>query len=237
LKNNNKTPMVRSMYWSNIDLDVINGQRRVFEYLGIPLNQQNADGIQHGDWMDSVVDEASNDDVIVFCDVDAFPVNYQAYQNAINYAQQGGIFGLAQFSNHKPTEHIYAGPMFMAFSKKNWFELGKPSLKRTKNYDSGEALTAAALSQQKPIHLVRPSSCLEPKWALKDQGVFGIGTFYGECDFFHLFESRKPQHGVVFSQVVNDIVAGRSLQFSLYLSTIKNHGNSQKSFLKRLLGK
>lgn len=230
-------PVVHSMHWNNIDDAVIDGQRRVFEALGVPLQQHNADRVQHGDWMDKVVQQESDDALIVFCDIDGFPVTYPAYEKAVEYAQQDAVFGLAQFSNHKPTEHLYAGPMFIAFRKKLWLELGSPSLKRTKACDAGEALSLAARSKGKTIHLVKPTSCLEPKWALKDQGLFGIGTFYGECEFFHLFESRQPEHEILFTQVVEDIVASRPLQFGLYLQTMRAHEKKPKSFWQRVLGK
>jgi hypothetical protein len=225
------------MYWNNIDQAVIDGQRQVFNALGIPLRQHNADRVQHGDWMDRVVASSEDEAVIVFCDIDAFPITFAAYQKAIEHAKQGGLFGLAQFSNHKPTQQLYAGPMFIAFSKKLWYELKQPSLKRTKSCDAGEALSRAAFAHHKPVHLIKPTSCLEPKWALKDQGVFGIGTFYGECEFFHLFESRQPEHEIVFTEVVNDILNGRPLQFDLYLRTMRGHQKPRPSFWKKVFGK
>lgn len=230
-------PVVHSMHWDNIDKSVINGQRKVFDALGIPLEQHNADRVQHGKWMDAVVNKASDDSIIVFCDIDAFPTNYLAYQQSVIFAEKGGLFGLAQFSNHKPTQHLYAGPMFMAFSKELWYELDQPSFERTKVCDAGEGLTLAAIKQNKQIQLVKPNCCLEPKWALKDQGVFGIGTFYGECDFFHLFESRQPEHEILFGMVVDDVIMHQPLRFNEYLNVMKGRKKSSKSFWRKVFKK
>lgn len=231
-------PVVHTMHWDNIDSGVIDGQRRVFEALSVPLVQHNANRVPHGDWMDDLVRQQPEGALVVFCDIDAFPLSTAAYLRAVMFAQQGGLFGLAQFSNHKATTDLYAGPMFMAFSKALWQELGHPTLKRTKICDAGEALTLAAMEQNKPLELVMPTACLAPKWALKNQGVFGVGTFYGDCEFFHLFESRKPEHETLFSSVAEDVVAGRPLQFDRYLQ-IMQHGRVKsvsKPWWKRLVG-
>lgn len=229
--------VVHSMYWDNIDKKIIDGQKRVFEFLGVPLIQHAVDRVPHGEWMDRVVCESSDNDVIIFCDIDAFPLNLSAYERSEARARSGGIFGLAQYSNHKPTQFIYAGPMFMAFCKKTWRSLGEPSLKRTKSHDSAEALTIAARSANVLLELVNPTCCLAPKWALKDQGVFGIATFYGERDFFHLFEARQPNYHELFLCVVDDVVSGRPLRFDQYLDVISRRDVSTPSIWKRIFGK
>lgn len=210
-------PPVYSMHWNNISKPILEGQKLVFQALQITLIQENADGVSHGQWMDDVLQRHSSDDVLIFCDIDAFPLNSKAYLRAVDVARRGALFGLAQFSNHKKTTDLYAGPMFMAFTKQTWERLGSPSLTRTKSFDAAEALTVLAREQSIEVDLIRPTSCLIPKWALAEHGVFGIGTFYGECDFFHLFESRLPAHEHLFKLVVADVVAGKKLNFSVYL--------------------
>ena len=213
-------PSVYSMHWNNI-ADVIRlGQKEVFSHLGISLIQENADQKSHGDWMEDVLARHESKDIIVFCDIDAFPLNRQAYLDAVRYAEQGGIFGLAQFSNHKKTQDIYAGPMFMAFRKDCWEALGKPGMSSNKQYDAAEALSVRAREQGVPLVMASPTSCLIPKWPLADKGLFGIGTFYGDCEFFHLFESRKPQYEKIFSAIVADVVSDQKLNFSKYLSIV-----------------
>ena len=47
--------------------------------------------------------------------------------------------------------------------------------------------------------------------------MFGIGTFYGDNDFFHLFESREPAYEQLLVAVADDAIAQRPLQFARYL--------------------
>ena len=210
-------PAVHAMHWNNIPDAIRHGQKSVFETLQIELIQENADRQSHGLWMNEVIARHHSDDIIVFCDIDAFPIQRSAYLEAIESAKKGFVFGLAQFSNHKKNKELYAGPMFMAFQKRTWERLGKPSLKSNTQYDAAEGFSALARESSPGLQLVMPSSCLIPKYALGNQGVFGIGTFYGACDFFHLFESRRPAYETLFSSVVDDIVAGHALNFKKYL--------------------
>jgi len=219
MMNSEELPPVYSMYWNNIADVIRQGQKEVFDHLGIPLVQENADQQSHGTWIEDVISRHKSDDVIVLCDIDAFPLNHDAFVDAVETARSGAVFGLAQFSNHKRTQEIYAGPMFMAFRKDCWEKLGRPSLKSDKQFDAAEALSASARNEGVAIALTYPTSTLIPKWALANKGVFGIGTFYGGNDFFHLFESRKPQYELIFAAVVSDVVNDRGLNFDLYLST------------------
>ena len=62
-----------------------------------------------------------------------------------------------------------------------------------------------------------PTATLISKWALGSEGVFGIGTFYGRRDFFHLFESRKPAYEALLAAVADDVIKGGQLNFAHYL--------------------
>jgi len=81
--------------------------------------------------------------------------------------------------------------------------------------------------------MASPTSCLIPKWPLADKGLFGIGTFYGDCEFFHLFESRKPQYEKIFSAIVADVVSDQKLNFSKYLSIVDELNGAPVSERKR----
>lgn len=221
------------MHWNNISKCIRDGQKSVFEVLNIDLTQENADQKSHGVWMNEVIDRHASEDIIVFCDIDAFPLTHDAYLAAVHAAEAGLIFGLAQFSNHKDGQDLYAGPMFMAFRKRTWEQLGCPNLKSNKHHDAAEILSAQARSRDVGMKLVMPSSCLEPKWALAEHGVFGIGTFYGRCEFFHLFESRQIAHEELFAAVVEDVVARRKLNFKRYLEIIHLEKDTRMAPRKR----
>jgi hypothetical protein len=210
-------PLVQSLYWNNIPALVLEKQAAVFRRLGIPLQQCNAHKVRHGVWMNECIAQAAADDTLVFCDIDAFPMNLHAYQHAVHIASLGEVFGLGQFSNHRKTSEIYAGPMFLAFSKSTWERLGCPDMRSSPEYDAGEALSLAARREGVTLRIVKPSACVIPKYALGHEGIFGIGTFYGENDFFHLFESRDPAHEQILAAVADDVAAGRALDFANYL--------------------
>lgn len=218
----NKMPPVHSLHWNNISPAILQGQAAVFAKLGLDLRQERHDHKAHGIWMNEVIERHQGDDVIVFCDIDAFPLNAKAFHEAVQSAGRGAVFGLAQFSNHKKSAEVYAGPMFMAFTKATWQALGSPSLKSSERFDAAEVLSACARERQVPLVLKPPTSCIVSKWALGHEGVFGIGTFYGENEFFHLFESRFPAYERLFSMVVEDVVAERPLNFRGYLETAQH---------------
>jgi hypothetical protein len=226
-------PNVYSMYWDNIPDLILKGQKSVFDFLRIPLIQENANEVSHGVWMNDVIDRHASDDVIIFSDVDAFPLKKDAYHRAVACAQRGGVFGLAQFSNHKKNTELYAGPMFMAFKKSTWEKLGRPQLKSSSANDAAEVISVLARQQQVELFLEMPTSCLIPKWSLAEHGVFGIGTFYGVCDFFHLFESRRPAYERLFESVVSDIVSAKKLNFKKYLEIVSTALTEQKGSVVR----
>lgn len=228
---NKNLPKVYSMHWNNISKVIRDGQKSVFEAFNIDLIQENADQQAHGVWMNGVIDRHASEDIIVFCDIDAFPLTNDAYLNAVQAAEAGLVFGLAQFSNHKDGQDLYAGPMFLAFRKRTWEELGRPNMNSNKNHDAAEILSAQARIHDVGVKLVMPSSCLQPKWALAEHGVFGIGTFYGQCEFFHLFESRQISHEALFSAVTEDVVNHRKLNFKQYLEII--HVEKDKNMTPR----
>lgn len=215
-------PPVYSLHWDNISPAILQGQDAVFAKLGLELRQERHHHKAHGVWMNEVIARHQPDDVIVFCDIDAFPLTAQAYQEAVQSAERGAVFGLSQFSNHKKNTEVYAGPMFMAFTKATWQTLGSPSLKSSERFDAAEVLSARAREQKVALELKPPTSCIVSKWALGHEGVFGIGTFYGKNEFFHLFESRFPAYERLFSMVVGDVLAERPLNFRGYLENAQH---------------
>lgn len=210
-------PTVHTMYWENIPTNILAQQRAVFAHLGIPLQQHLADKMPHGSWMNQILENASSDDTIVFCDIDAFPLQRSAYLQALEHAEAGRLFGLGQFSNHKPGNDVYAGPMFMALKKRLWEQIGTPGLRSSKFHDAAEVMTALARQHDIPVQLIYPSGCLIPKYSLGNEGIFGIATFYGKNEFFHLFESREPAYEALLDAVAQDVVQDRPLNFNHYL--------------------
>lgn len=211
---------ILSLYWDNIDKSIVKLQAEVFSFLNLKVEQHQVNGLMHGDWMDIEVSKCTDDEIIIFCDIDAFPINRNAFEYALAFANFGGIFGLAQVANHIDKDHIYAGPMFLAFKKSTWISCGRPTLSHSQFYDVGQNLTYSAQNHGIPIEIKYPTECLVPLWNLSDKGYFGIGTFFGN-DFFHLFESRKQSHVVVFDKIVSDIINGKNLSLESYRKLLK----------------
>ena len=67
-------PTVHTMHWDNIPDVVLQKQREVFSTLGVPLQQEAAHRIPHGTWMNSVIERMQSQDIVIFCDIDAFPL-------------------------------------------------------------------------------------------------------------------------------------------------------------------
>ncbi len=238
-----KEPIVYSLHWKNISPVIIQSQKAVFKYLNIPLTQQEIDCKDHGQWMTEILEHSDDEDIVLFCDVDAFPLNRLAYERSVDHAYSGGVFGLAQFSNHIPTSMIYAGPMFLAVRKNVWIQLGRPNLSASSTADAAEILSINARKSGVPLLLSKPVCCIKTKWALANQGVFGIGTFYGELEYFHLFESRQRESINLISKVADDVVCARPLDFSSYLRIVPSENICDRlikgiqSFPRRIIRK
>ncbi|MCV2867220.1 hypothetical protein OEW28_01085 [Defluviimonas sp. WL0002] len=220
-------PPVHSFYRSNISDRMLRAQSAVFDHLGISLNQCLDDTISHSDWLNGVFEGAAADDIVVVADIDAFPLRRDAFDQLVDAARDGAVAGLAQVANHKDPDKIYAGPMFMAVRASVWRNLGRPSMHRSETADVAQGLTDAALAAGHPIHLVYPRFAIQPKWPLAGRGVFGIGTFYGELEFFHLFQSRLDASLRLFEAVARDTVAGR-FDFAEYIEIMSSQAAPQK---------
>jgi hypothetical protein len=216
----NARPPVHSLYWGNVNAGLRAAQQAVFDHLGIPLRQELRDGVQHGDWMDEVLSRGEGD-VAVFCDIDAVPLRADAFDALVAAARAGAVAGMAQSSNHLSNPgQVYAGPMFLAVRRALWQELGRPSMAPDEDHDAGQRLSVAAAAAGVPLELRLPNACLKPMWNLAGRRVFGIGTFYGEMEFFHLFQSRKTRNIRLFHAVCEDVTAGRAPDFGRYLVTL-----------------
>ena len=145
----------------------------------------------------------------IIADIDAFPLSRSGFDRLVAQAEGGAVAGLAQVANHKDPSKIYAAPMFLAVQRRVYGQLGAPSMCRTKTGDVAQILTDRAHQAGVEIALTYPSFSVLPRWALSDYGMYGIGSFYGDNAFFHLFESRRVQNQDLFCAVAEGVVSGR----------------------------
>lgn len=210
------TPMVHTYYRDNIPARLVQAQARVFDHFGVPLTQWLDNKLSHAQWLEKILGNPQGDGPVVVADIDAFPLSRLGFDHLVARATEGALVGLSQVANHKDPSRVYAGPMFMALPQTLYTDLGKPGLERTGSDDVAQVLTDLAREKGIPVTLIPPRMAVQPKWALSDQGVFGIGTFYGEMEFFHLFQSRKKSSVDLFCAVAEGTIAGRHA-FQRYL--------------------
>lgn len=195
-----------SMYYNNINIEILEKQAQVFQSLGFYISQIEKTGQQHGDFLDDQMKLADENDILIFVDIDCFPLNSKIVDVAVDFAKAGGIWGCSQVSNHLPDPiHQFAAPMFHAISKKTWVKLGEPSYTRDKFNDVAQRVTRVAEQQGVPIYLAQPEFCLLPKFKFADGYPYGVGTFY-HGGIFHLFESRRKEFRKIFIQVANSVI-------------------------------
>ena len=223
-------PATRSYYQSNVDPALVEAEAAVFAHLGIPLVQERDDRIDHAAWLTRTLRDDTQGGLAVVADIDAFPLSRTGYERLIALAQGGALAGLAQVANHKNPEHVYAGPMFMAVKRSLYAAAGAPDLARTAQADVAQVLTLNAEAAGLPVALITPKFAISPRWSMAQLGVFGIGTFYGENEFFHLFEARRQQSRDLFLAVAEGVIAGRH-DFERYLAILDLVPARRRKFL------
>lgn len=235
------TPTVHSFYRYNIEPRVLAAQQSVFDHLGVPLRQWRDDKQTHAGWMDELLADDSLDDIFVVADIDAFPLTYAAYEWIVGEAEKGAIVGLAQTTNEKRPDKIFAAPMFLAFRRDVFKALGAPTMHPYDEGDVAQILTDLAPQHGVDVVLKYPTFALRPRWALADRGVFGTGTFYGDNEFFHLYASRMRNTADLFCAVAEGAVAGTH-DYDAYLKIIEDKpdlktGRSLSQILRKLRGR
>jgi len=213
------TPTVHTYYRDNIPPPLVAAQARVFAHFDIPLKQWLDNDLSHAQWLERMLSDPQDDGPVVIADIDAFPLSRAGFDRMVAVATSGALIGLSQVANHKDPTRIYAGPMFMALPPTLYAGLGAPGLERNDAQDVAQALTDLSKEQGKAVELIPPRMAVQPKWALSDQGLFGVGTFYGEMEFFHLFQSRKRNSVDLFCAVAAGTIAGHH-DFQTYLDTM-----------------
>lgn len=205
--------VLKSMYWNNIEPDMIARQKAAVSALGFNVEQDDETGKPHGIWLDKTLDALAPNDTVLFLDIDCIPLTSAIVEKAFQAAEAGRIFGSAQVANYLDSDFIYAGPMFLCLSKATWEKLGRPSLMSSKTDDVGMRLSKTALAAKVPVDLVWPNFVCKPRWPMGSKHCFGIGTFY-EGEIFHLFESRNHKgYGYAFRYVADCVISGRPIDY------------------------
>lgn len=218
-----------SIYFSNIPNELIRAQRVCIERLlpkGWTFWQYHytagkPEYYHHAQAMKNCVESiASENDVIMFLDIDCIPLTKTALPflaDQVAIGEGKGLVGVVQRANHiQNNKHLYVGPSCMAFSKAYYKEMGSPSFAETGRGDVAEELTYRwteksghlAPAGKNPnsyssnIHFIWPFHVAYPLWDLDFDIKFGIGTTYGAAGkgplFYHSFNARNAEMQKIF---------------------------------------
>lgn len=186
-----------TFYNENVDPLVPAMQKLAFEKLGLKINQYKMEGADwkgHGGTIDDFIEEVflhSEDNILVIWDIDCIPLNADIVNEAIAFADAGGIMGIAQKANHIPNSIIYASPAFIAISRATYIALGAPKFACTDRSDCAGEITHSARQHGVEVRLLYPIHSEIPLWQLDGTIMFGKGTTFGKNDIYHAFYSRK----------------------------------------------
>ncbi|QDX99052.1 hypothetical protein EGD00_21395 [Pectobacterium carotovorum subsp. carotovorum] len=224
-----------TLYWNNVDIRLVDAQRKVFEKFGFHIEQHNIHDMDHGVWMTDILDNTPDNNVVIIVDIDCIPLNAKAIEKAITSAHSGHIYGCAQSANHIDYNYVYAAPMFLALTGRTWREVGRPTLLANKEFDVGGKLTLAAQNSGYSVDLVYPTDYAVPKWLLGNSHVYGLFTIY-ENDYLHLFESRNQHLIECFIDIASEIISEKqSIDYRKYI--IRASSESHITYLKKYIDK
>lgn len=151
--------------------------------------------ISHGTALNHIVNNVDTD-CYIFMENDSIPTNKDFLKTILSkISDDRTIFGQAQQSNHLFTngtnQHVYAGPGCLAFTKKCYNDLGRPTLDFTSRSDCAEELTWVAKEKGYNLCFVYPSDVLVKNCSLDNGLYFGLGNQYGDL-FYHAMQQSNP---------------------------------------------
>ena len=196
-----------SLHWENIDDKVPYYQKKVMQHFELPFAQHRIDGLDHGAWMDWVMNTNEDTDLFVFFDVDCIPIDKQRTVKAIELAMGGTLVGNEQASNHLDASRRFAAPSFLCVNRRVWKMLGKPSCKAHYDGDVAQMLTDTWEQRGVHVHLLPVKDFEVAKWDLPGRPQsYGIGTNYDDTNY-HLFQVRENEHIERFVKKAESILA------------------------------
>ena len=188
-----------SLYWDNVDPEMVIAQKSVFDHLGLGINQHRIHGIDHGEWIDWVMTRNDDVDVFAFIDLDCVPLSKNKFvENVENSAKNGTLIGAEGAANHIDPNRSYTGAWYIFVNRKAWNIAKRPSAKATAYGDVCQEWTETWKRYNFPLSFIPPTSCITPRWNLPGRpNAYGVGTTYGN-DCFHLFEARNKANQAIF---------------------------------------
>lgn len=197
-----------SLYWDNVDPEIVAAQKSVFDAMGAQINQHRINGFRHGEWMDWLLGRQDTTDVFLFIDIDCVPLSPEALVRGAEKAASGALYGAEGAANHLDPTKSYVGAWYAFVNRHIWASLGRPSALETPRTDVAQMWTETWKRSGQPVEMIAPTSCEEPRWDLPGRPqAYGIGTTYAE-ECYHLFVAREGTRGL-FIEKCRAIAAGK----------------------------
>jgi hypothetical protein len=205
----NKIHRIASFYKSDLNSEVVDLQRRIFETLEIPLEQISFED-SHSQAIDRYLENTDFESVTLF-DVDCIPLSKDVVEIAKNLIDDDTIYGNAQITTYLTPPFVtfpFVAPSFISFTRNLYETSIEKSFYQTQYpYDSGfrtdvaEAFVKSNLDRGKKMILSYPVESRSYKWGFDGDNLYqpfkyGNGTRF-DNNTYHEFEIRNGEEGFI----------------------------------------
>lgn len=195
-------------------------QKMVFSKFGLEINQVSGPSVKkinddydyedHPNALRNII-KNSNDDYIIFFDVDCVPITYDFYPKILNQIKDNRtLAGAIQCANHIDKNKSYISPAFCGFAKQLYIDCGEPSFNTDRTpligCDNMQRFTNVCLESNKNVIYWNVTDGGNEKWDILSHNTkFGNGTVY-ENMIYHQFEIRFEHQHMKFIEKCKEIL-------------------------------
>jgi hypothetical protein len=199
---------IYSYYNEDLNSEIPDLQKKVFDKFKLKItqiagksalkNNYDFDYEDHPNALTNIIN-SSNEDFIIFFDIDCVPLSYNFYDILINQIKDNNtLAGAIQCANHIDKNKSYVSPAFCGFSKQLYYDCNKPSFNTDRTAITGcdnmQRFTEVCLKMNKNILYWNVTHGGNEKWDIKSHNTkFGNGTIY-ENLIYHQFEIRYEEN-------------------------------------------
>lgn len=201
--------------YASVDLDdeILFYQRKIFENIGLKINQIIGYALtdddkykEHGEYFSEIINR-NTEDYFIFFDVDCIPLSIDFLKKIQNDIQDGNtLSGAIGCANHINNMELYVHSCFLGTSKKLFKDCGSPDLKFFENGDTAQRFTQICKQLNKKCIFWNVTNSKDLIWDLIPVNKkFGHGTIY-ENQIYHQFEIRKQIYQSMYIEKCKSIL-------------------------------
>lgn len=216
-----------SLYKSDLPQEIVQCQKKVFNFLSISLEQIPFEGA-HSWAIEDCIKKYNDWDSITIFDVDCIPLSKNCIDRALKeISDDNTLYGNIQASNtsdiNKPRTPPFVAPSFINFTKKFWetsahkkfdfcWHQNPDGIKM--EADVAEVFTIENRKKGRRIVAAYPTRCLTvPEWRyLGGHGYepfdFGVATEFSS-ETYHNFQIRIPSKQKYFIKYCDELIQGK----------------------------